>query len=322
MTTPLIPSTRRSAVWGLALLPTAILGLLGCSEPPSAPLVETPGLAAAHDADAANLAGTVAFTYGPWGVGSDIARIGIDGTGLQVLTSTPEPEMMGGWSWDGSSFLFTRGHGPDEFQVWRARPDGSGATQLTSGPGVRLAPNESPDGSRILYMQSADLSGGGADIFVAGADGSNPVNLTNHPATDGCPKFSPDGSKILFASSRGGGLDVWVMDADGSNPTQITAVKGTELCPSWSPDGGRIAWGQVGNRNPGIWVAHADGTGATRIYGQGFAAQPTWSPDGEWLVFHRFHAGALNLYRIRTDGADLARVTQGRPESLNPAWRP
>ena len=68
--------------------------------------------------------------------------------------------------------------------------DGTGQTELTSGPGFRIAPYYSPNDDRIVFMKFPDFSSA-PDIWVSNADGSNEVNITNSPAFDGCPRWSP-----------------------------------------------------------------------------------------------------------------------------------
>ena len=226
---------RREELRWFSLTVSALVSVLasGCADGvagPSHPVASSE--ADGGGAGAAVVAERIAFTLGPWGFASDIGSINPDGSGLVNLTMSPEPEMMGGWSPDGSSILFVRGVSPEEFHVWRMNPDGSGQEQLTAGPGVRLAPTSSPDGNHILYMQSSDLSAADADIYMADADGSNPVQLTDEPGPDGCPRSSPDGMRIVFSSARSGGtaLDLFTMAPDGSDVVQLTQVKGTELC--------------------------------------------------------------------------------------------
>ena len=78
----------------------------------------------------------------------------------------------------------------------------------------------------------------------------------------------------------------------------------------------------MGNKRPGIYLINADGSNDTRIHAHGFAAQPSWSPDGDRLVFHRYHGGALDLYSINADGSGLLQLTDLKDEALNPIWSP
>src|SRR5262245_2354633 len=73
---------------------------------------------------------------------------------------------------------------------------------------------------------------------------------------------------------------------------------------------GRFAFGLDGD----IWVMEADGTGRRRLTrGPGTDFDPTWSPDGAWILFRtdRGHyrpdaqgVGVEGLFLIRPDGTD------------------
>jgi hypothetical protein len=83
------------------------------------------------------------------------------------------------WSPDGRWIAYKSWVGPLEPdpQIWVMMADGRPGRQLTSGPGARLAPSWSPDGSRIAFAFEApdELSA----IWSVALDGSDLRNLTN-----------------------------------------------------------------------------------------------------------------------------------------------
>ncbi|KAJ6032187.1 tat pathway signal sequence domain-containing protein [Penicillium herquei] len=67
---------------------------------------------------------------------------------------------------------------------------------------------------------------------------------------------------------------------------------------------------RIGPSGSQLWISNADGTNQTKLLGDqtnAFDYHPTWSPDGEWIVFtgERRGAGQSDLYRVRTDGTGL-----------------
>src|SRR5512143_2480171 len=62
--------------------------------------------------------------------------------------------------------------------IWTCRLDGSSVQRITSGPGVKMRPAFSPDGSLLAF--SAELDGN-LDVFVVPAAGGVPKRLTWHP---------------------------------------------------------------------------------------------------------------------------------------------
>ena len=59
----------------------------------------------------------------------------------------------------------------------------------------------------------------------------------------------------------------------------------------------------------GLFVANADGTGERRLLTDSeLAYNPTWSPDGTWLVFASEREGSADLYRMHADGSARGNV--------------
>ncbi|KAH8880865.1 tricorn protease N-terminal domain-containing protein [Thozetella sp. PMI_491] len=59
-----------------------------------------------------------------------------------------------------------------------------------------------------------------------------------------------------------------------------------------------------------LWIADADGSNAAKLMGDQdapFDYHPSWSPDGEWIVFtsERRADGQADLYRVKPDGTGL-----------------
>ena len=111
-------------------------------------------------------------------------------------------------------------------EIWLALADGSGARQLTHGPGTRQTlPAWSPDGRHIAFESTgANI---GADIWVIPAVGGVPRRVTTDPGEENAPVWSRDGKRIYFLSDRdGGGLrsgrDTWQVPSEGGPSKRVT----------------------------------------------------------------------------------------------------
>jgi Tol biopolymer transport system component len=129
---------------------------------------------------------------------------------VRNLTNTPgEIEDDADWSPDGKRIVFTSRpvSGPPPANIYVINADGTDRRCLTCQPlypvnsEEELAPDWSPDGTRIAFM--CKPPGGPAEICVMNADGTNAVRLTDNIAPDLGPVWSPDGARIVFARSLG-----------------------------------------------------------------------------------------------------------------------
>jgi Tol biopolymer transport system component len=203
--------------------------------------------------------------------------------------------------------------------IWTINPDGSSATQLTTGTGPDFDPASSPDGRKIAFTSERD---GGFDIFVMDADGANQTRLTTEtdPVRDGSATWSPDGSQIAFSHfTLNGDSDIYVMNADGTGVRNVTNTPNQpEYYPAWSPDGKKIAFA-LGN----IFTISADGSGQAQLTTGGGASDPVWSPDATKIAYDhisggpRFFTHTINV--MNADGSGGAQVAgQGEQPAFSP----
>ncbi|MCQ4213250.1 amidohydrolase family protein [Streptomyces longispororuber] len=160
--------------------------------------------------------------------------------------------------------------------------------------------------------------------------GGTATRLTTPRLEPTRPQFAPDGSALVVCAYQGGGFHLWLLDADGGTPRQLTEGPWDDRAPAWSPDGTRIAFASERGGDPvsgspyRVWVLHVRDrtlTPLTGLDGQDGPGQdgawedfdPTWSADGERVLFVRGvvgAAGALQSSVIASVAADgTGRVT-------------
>jgi Tol biopolymer transport system component len=201
------------------------------------------------------------------------------------------------------------------------------------------APSPTPSPSAPALVFTGDVSptlpapgpSSRQEVFTADADGKNIQQLTHDGREHFLPHFSPDGSKILYTLFSVGGygdphavMDLVVYDRASGAETQLTHT-GSSVQGVWSPDGRQIAYGDFSNNT--ISVMNADGS-SPRVVARS-AGTPDdrqwgdylWSSDN-WLYFSVAQdidgCFKVRLDRMRPDGAERTRITDGGPNCTPP----
>jgi serine/threonine protein kinase/Tol biopolymer transport system component len=263
-----------------------------------------------------------------------------------VPSPTPLPAYLPGGG-GGIAFVSDREDGRT-LQIWWMLPDGTGARQLTYGPGDKAQPRWSPDGQRLLFVASGgtDSYGNnlGLDVWSMNADGTGVANLTANVGDDTDPAWSPDGARIAFASTRSNDVrQVFVADiactpAPGAcslgkprNYSYSADFNAVEYSPVWSPDGARLAVVASINGAPGRIYFHPgilDSVAAPTpsafdrsdtIIG---ADHLDWSSDGLFLVYTWKQPGSNEIYIVPADDAKRWQRLTTTAGNKEPAFSP
>lgn len=158
----------------------------------------------------------------------------------------------------------------------------------------------SPDGSTLVYCAQRD---GQWDIYSIASNGGQETRLTNAEGLDDGPEYSYDGNWIYFNSHRTGRMQAYRMRPNGDQQEQLTYDELDNWFPHPSPDNNSFVMISYLEDQKG---AHPFGkdvklrlkdlkTGDIRdltpvFYGgQGTINVHSWSPDGKWIAFVRYH---------------------------------
>jgi len=116
-----------------------------------------------------------------------------------------------------------------------------------------------------------------------------PVSVSDAPTYS--PTFASVGSAIFYHQESGDGSALMRADTrpEGSilRITSIVDDRSHNFHARPSPDGQKVAFDSDRDGERGVYVADADGRNVRRITGDGFAAIPSWSPDGSALAYVR-----------------------------------
>jgi TolB protein len=248
-----------------------------------------------------------------------ICRMNGDGSNEQQLTFSEATDFYPEWGPQGNLITFSSRR-TGEFAIWLMGADGSDQRRVSAAIGSLFAPDISPDGTRIVFTNAI---GNQQNIWIMDIDGSNARPLTSGPHNDVDPVWSPDGSLIAFASNRSGVTKHWVMDADGGSmrmlPDEIPAQGGRS---DWSPDGRWLAFYAGPQNNRDIYRVATDGSGEWhRLTNGGGNLAPSYSPDGNWIVFTSYRNGPdADIWVMRADGSDPRQLTFNDRPDWQPRW--
>jgi TolB protein len=211
-------------------------------------------------------------------------------------------------------------------EIWAMDYDGANQHQVTHLGSISLSPRISPDGSRLAF---SSLAKGSWDILMYSLDLNRLVSFPKFGGTNLSPAWSPDGTKLAFSSSRSGDSEIYVTDSSGGNLKRLTAMKGPDVSPVWNrKTGSQIAWVSGRTGLPQIYTTEADGTNDQRMTDEGYAVSPSWSPNGQFLVFSWFRhygpgaPGAQDLYIMDIASKQWVQLTHDGGRNDFPCWSP
>jgi Tol biopolymer transport system component len=297
-------------------------------------------------------AGLIAFTTDRDQI-PHIYTISPDGTNLRPLSSENQTaDGLPRWSPDGSRVAFSSSRSGN-YEIWVMNADGSDRKKLTQRPSWDGLPRWSPDGTKIVFTgEVRDEEGvSNFEIFSINSDGSNLRQLTDtlslkthaESSSEGAgqshreriswnsvPTWSPDGSLILFSTNRDGeGVTptLYTMNPDGSNQKKFGLFMDADGSdPDWSPVTNKIVWTRGTAAKGDIWVMDASSpfamlTAKKITNNIDDNRHPVWSPDGKQIAFVSDANGNTDIYIMNADGANMHRLTYGKSNNVNPAWR-
>ncbi|RME69878.1 MAG: hypothetical protein D6784_17655, partial [Chloroflexi bacterium] len=176
------------------------------------------------------------------------------------------------------------------------------------------------DGTRIAFLSWA---GGSRGLVTASSTGGGEILITN-ALEDKLPTWSPDSQTILFLSRRTGDrrsvLYFTPANADflQSSPREVSEGE----YPSWSVSG-RIVFEGWGRTAPGLRLTTDSFNPIETVISEGEVYAPAVSPDGRQIAFMRQDStGNWDIYRVRSDGSGLVRLTSHPARDGLPAWSP
>jgi Tol biopolymer transport system component len=231
----------------------------------------------------------------------------------------------------------------------RFSPDGAlvayGSQTLTRFPEIRLVRADgsddrplalrnggsglawTPDGATLVYAElqvhhTYSVFGDLSLVTVA----TGKVRRLTRGARAYDPDPAPDGRSVVFARKLGDRSELALVGIDGQGLRTLTrSARGVEWSgPRWSPTGSAIVAARL---LPGGWldlvrVDPATGSVEQLTHDRAKDVEPTWTPDGQAVVFRSDRDGVSNLYALRLADREVVRVTNVLGGAFQPSVSP
>lgn len=211
-------------------------------------------------------------------------------------------------------------------EIWAMDYDGANQHPITTLGTISLSPHVSPDGSRLAF---SSFNGSAWEIRMYSFDLNRMVSFPRYGRTNLSPSWAPDGTRLAFSSSRSGTPEIYVVDQSGGNLHRLTNSGTTNVSPTWNrKTGTEIAWVSRHGDLPKIFTMSADGTNVQQLTDQGYAVSPSWSPNGQFLVFSWMRhygpgaPGSQDIYLMDVTNKQWVQLTHDGGRNDFPCWSP
>jgi hypothetical protein len=148
---------------------------------------------------------------------------------------------------------------------------------------------------------------------------AHPARLVDHRTVQAdavfSPSFAANGSAVFFHAESGSGSALKRAEPGDHGELRVATIVddgARNYHVQLSPDGTQVAFDSDRDGERGVYLADANGRGVRRISGPGYAAVPTWAPDGRRLAFLRAEAdrpAVWNLWLLDRDSGAQTRLT-------------
>ena len=248
----------------------------------------------------------------------------MDADGSNIIRLTNEKNLVATpcWGMNGAEIFFTtyKDFNPD---LARISINGGKTSFISRRSGFNLSPNWNSATKRIVLTLGKD---GNSEIYTMDRNGKGLKRLTWSKAIDSSPNWFPNGRQIVFTSDRTGGPQIYVMDKDGVNTRRLTHQGTYNDSAVVSPKGDRIAFTGRSRGIFNIYTMDINGQNWVQLTGaksnQGNNEDPSWSPNGEQLVFTSDRRGGVaQIFIMNADGSQQKQITS-KGMNHSPVWSP
>jgi len=179
--------------------------------------------------------------------------------------------------------------------------------------------------SRIVFVdESGPKENRVKRLAIMDQDGANYKPLTDGRAIVMTPRFSPERQEITYMSYEGGQPQVYLLQLETGQRELVGNFPGMTFAPRFSPTGDKVIMSllrQDGNSN--IFTMDLRTRTTARLTDtNAIDTSPSYSPDGNRVVFTSDRGGRAQIYVMNADGSNPQRISFGEGTYSTPVWSP
>ena len=180
-----------------------------------------------------------------------------------------------------------------------------------SGCAYNEGPDWSPDGRLIAF--ASRRVGPDWEIEAVPFQGGALRKITDNWRYDGAPAWAPNGASLAIVTPD----SIRTVDLNGTTEQTVVSCPAFDCSSAaWAPDGSRLAFSRTGN----VFTVNRDGSGELPLAS---GNDPSFSPDGERIVFTRGLESGVAIYVMDANGTNEQRLAGGDDSDwVEPSFSP
>lgn len=175
--------------------------------------------------------------------------------------------------------------------------------------------------TRLAYV---NRRAGAKEIWVMDYDGARPRAVTRNGSINLNPLFTGDKDRLLITSYAHGTPQFYHVDVDRPSLQPVFGSRGMSSAPAYNRLDREIAYASTVDGNSEIYRRPTAGSGrpVRLTFSWSIETSPSWSPNGQEIVFLSDRSGRPMLYVMDRDGSNTRRITYDYAYCGSPTWSP